>query len=38
MDELKAELRAGKSAIWRALTALEEAGCIVMTEEGEGDS
>ena len=33
MEELKADLHASKSAIWRALTALEEAGCIVITEE-----
>jgi len=36
MDELKADLHASKSAIWRALTALEEAGCIVIEEEGDG--
>jgi len=33
MEELKAELRASRSAIWRALAVLEEAGCIVITEE-----
>ena len=36
MEELRQELRASKSAIWRALTALEEAGCIVIEEEGDG--
>ena len=33
MDELKATLHASKTAIWRALTALEEVGCIVIAEE-----
>jgi len=35
MEELKADLHASKSAIWRALAVLEEVGCIVITEEEE---
>jgi predicted transcriptional regulator len=35
MEELKADLHASRSAIWRALTALEEAGCIVIDETEE---
>ena len=33
MEELKADLHASRSAIWRALDTLEESGCIGITEE-----
>jgi len=35
MEELKTDLHASRSAIWQALDALAEEGCIVITEEEE---